>query len=356
MKLKFNYLFKKKNIVQESNIKSFPSDNINSQDNTQYQIGAVIANNIISGGRMIENIRNSLINELEQFKEEQKRIYQLSKDFSHEIKKIDKFQKDIRYLREYNGLFCEDVYKLKDILLSIDECIFSIKKTSQHTNLIAINAAIESAHVGRLGRGFATISQEIRTLSSEIQNNIAKITKSNIEIEKTIGGYIESSEKQSELINEIVCGFDRIREAMNILFRGLSKVNLLTSIICEVQFLNVIKIDHILWKLSVYDAIMNKKECLNIPSHNSCRFGKWYYGNRDNIRYTSIPYFLEIESPHKKLHDAGVLAIEEYSHGDFEKMKRGLDEMESYSLITIEKINSMISYLISEISNFKIES
>ncbi|MBN1697258.1 MAG: hypothetical protein JW881_07075 [Spirochaetales bacterium] len=70
--------------------------------------------------------------------------------------------------------------------------ITTIVDISDKTNILAINAAIESTRAGKEGKGFAVIAQEIRALANTTR-------EASIEIKTIIESIIEKIEKQAEL-------------------------------------------------------------------------------------------------------------------------------------------------------------
>jgi methyl-accepting chemotaxis protein len=97
----------------------------------------------------------------------------------------------------------------------IKNLIAIIEEIAERTNLIAINAAIEAAHVREAGKGFNVISTEIRKLSTNTKSQVKEIEQL---IKDILARIEESAEKREEAginLRTMNTSIDRMKAKMD---------------------------------------------------------------------------------------------------------------------------------------------
>ena len=82
--------------------------------------------------------------------------------------------------------------ELAETIRHTDEIVAFIRNISQQTNLLGLNAAIESARVGEAGRGFSVVAEEVRKLAAVSAESVKNINSS---LQKTQGSIAKMNEK-----------------------------------------------------------------------------------------------------------------------------------------------------------------
>ncbi len=96
-------------------------------------------------------------------------------------------------MNDYIGLI---TIKIKDVDIhteSVDNVLKVINNISEQTNILAMNAAIEAAHAGDSGKGFAIVAAEIRTLSESISSSISSIAEILKNIKRSVTEVVDIS-------------------------------------------------------------------------------------------------------------------------------------------------------------------
>ncbi len=126
----------------------------------------------------------------------------------------------------------EAMTRLQAKTKEVEEFTAIILNISSQTNMLALNASIESARAGEAGRGFAVVADQIRQLAEQTRKSTEEITRIvqelNVnanEVVGSIGDSVEATEYQSHKIQEAADAFENLNTNMATLIDDIKEID-----------------------------------------------------------------------------------------------------------------------------------
>ncbi len=201
---------------------------------------------------MTENIQNMII-ETKQMSDEMLVMAEQSEEAVKDGQEsVDSLQTQAHKSKEANEQVVASVTALISNAKAVEEITKQIFAISKQTNMLALNASIESARAGEAGKGFAVVADEIRGLADEtrtltegIQNIVAELEINADTAKDTIDNVIAAVNTEQELISNANVQFGKIGNSIDGLHTNVQMIYRKIEDVMESNHAIVDSINHI---------------------------------------------------------------------------------------------------------------
>lgn len=280
----------------------------------------------------LSQTRDGVVAQAEQLRSEVDRLRQHSGVFEQTSVLLGGFSSALGGMAEQGVSSVQSVGTLRQRVSDISRIVELIKAISDQTNLLALNAAIEAARAGEQGRGFAVVADEVRALAQrtsqatqEISQLVGTINQETESASQSIGTL---SEEASRLSGDVSRSAETLDE-MVVLGEHMSQ---LIESIALGSFCEAVKLDHLLFKLTVYQRLFQHDSNTQLSDHHSCRLGQWYQNSATQALYGRTRSYQQLEQPHRQVHEAAHQALQAAQQKEWNKVLQAVQEMERGSM------------------------
>lgn len=192
----------------------------------------VTAENISEQSIMTQNIQESIDETLERSRKMVDIAHDSNKSIQENMNVMVSLKEQSAQIASTNKQVTESMGRLQDKTKEVEEIADMILDISSQTDLLSLNASIESARAGEAGRGFAVVADQIRQLAEQTKNfteNIARIiielNENANQVVRSIDTSLQAAESQTKMIHTAADSFGKLDSNMESLISDIQEID-----------------------------------------------------------------------------------------------------------------------------------
>lgn len=198
------------------------------------------AHNIEEQNTMTQSIQEAI----EETSNRSKRMVDVAMDSNENIQENMRVMEELKQQSEKIAATNEEVTlameKLQQKTNEVEDITGMILRISNQTNMLALNASIESARAGEAGRGFAVVADQIRQLAEQTKNSTEEISRIVSELNlnaddvvRSIESSVEATDNQTKNILTASESFEKLNNDISQLIQGINEIDVQISGLSE---------------------------------------------------------------------------------------------------------------------------